>query len=45
MSTQMDKLLAAREKAQEKLHRAQEDEMRIKKHIAELQRNERIHRL
>lgn len=45
MSTQMDKLLAAREKTQEKLRRAQEEEKQIKKRIAELQRNERTHRL
>ena len=45
MSNQMDKLLAAREKTQEKLRRAQEEEKQIRKRIAELQRNERTHRL
>ena len=45
MSTQMDKLLVAREKTQEKLRRAQEEEKQIRKRIAELQRNERTHRL
>ncbi len=45
MSTQMDKLLAQQAKAQQKLHKAEEDDKRIKKQIADLQRNERTHRL
>ena len=45
MSTQMDKLLATQEKARQKLLKAQEEEKQIKKRIAELQRNERTHRL
>ena len=45
MSTQMEKLLAAQEKTQEKLRRAQEEEKQLKKRIAELKRNERTHRL
>lgn len=45
MSTQMDRLLAAQEKTQEKLRRAQEEEKQLKKRIAELKRNERTHRL
>ncbi len=45
MSTQMDKMLATQEKARQKLLKAQEEEKQIKKRIAELQRNERTHRL
>ena len=45
MSTQMEKLLSAQEKTQEKLRRAQEEEKQLKKRIAELKRNERTHRL
>jgi len=45
MSTQLEKLLAAQEKTQEKLRRAQEEEKQLKKRIAELKRNERTHRL
>ena len=45
MSTQMEKLLAAQEKTQEKLRRAQEEEKQLKKRSAELKRNERTHRL
>ena len=45
MSTQMEKLLAAQEKTQEKLRRAQEEEKQLKKRIAELKRSERTHRL
>ena len=45
MSTQMEKLLAAQEKTQEKLRRAQEEGKQLKKRIAELKRNERTHRL
>ena len=45
MSTQMEKLLAQQAKAQQKLHKAEEDDKRIKKQIADLQRNERTHRL
>ena len=45
MSTQMEKLLAAQEKTQEKVRRAQEEEKQLKKRIAELKRNERTHRL
>ena len=45
MSTQMEKLLAQQTKAQQKLHKAEEDDKRIKKQIADLQRNERTHRL
>ena len=37
--------LAAQEKTQEKLRRAQEEEKQLKKRIAELKRNERTHRL
>ncbi len=40
-----EKLLAAQEKTQEKLRRAQEEEKQLKKRIAELKRNERTHRL
>ena len=45
MSTQMEKLLAAQEKTQEKLRQAQEEEKQLKKRIAELKRNERTYRL
>ena len=45
MSTQMDKLLAQQAKTQQKLHKAEEDDKRIKKQIADLRRNERTHRL
>ena len=45
MSTQMDKLLAQQAKAQQKLHKAEMDDKKIKKQIADLQRNERTHRL
>ena len=45
MSTQMDKLLAQQAKAQQKLHKAEEDDKRIKRQIADLRRNERTHRL
>ena len=45
MSTQMDRLLAAQEKTQEKVRRAQEEEKQLKQRIAELKRNERTHRL
>ena len=45
MSTQMDKLLAQQIKAQQKLHKAEMDDKKIKKQIADLQRNERTHRL
>lgn len=45
MSTQMDKLLAQQAKAQQKLHRAVMEEKRLKQQIAEVQRNERTHRL
>ena len=45
MSTQMDKLLAQQAKTQQKLHRAEEDDKRIRRQIADLRRNERTHRL
>ena len=45
MSTQMDKLLAQQAKAQQKLHKAEEEDKRIKKQISDLRRNERTHRL
>ncbi len=45
MSTQMDKLLAQQAKTRQKLHRAEMDEKKLKRRIAELQRNERTHRL
>jgi len=45
MSTQMEKLLAQQAKAQQKLHQAEMEDKRIKKQIAEVQRNERTHRL
>ena len=45
MSAQMDKLLAQQVKAQQKLHKAEMDEKKIKKQIADLERNERTHRL
>ena len=45
MSAQMDKLLAQQAKAQQKLHKAEMEEKRQKKQIAEVQRNERTHRL
>ena len=41
----MDKLLAQQAKAQQKLHKAEMDDKKIKKQIADLQRNERTHRL
>ena len=41
----MDKLLAQQAKAQQKLHQAEMEDKRIKKQIAEVQRNERTHRL
>ena len=45
MSTKMDKLLAQQAKAQQKLHQAEMEDKRIKKQIADAQRNERTHRL
>ena len=45
MSTQMDKLLAQQEKTQQRLHKAEMDDKRIRKQIADLQRSERTHRL
>ena len=45
MSTRMDKLLAAQEREQQKLHKAQMEEKRIKKQINELKRKERTNRL
>lgn len=45
MSTQMEKLLAQQAKAQQKLHKAEMDDKKIKKQIADLARNERTHRL
>ena len=45
MSTQMDKLLAQQAKTQQKLHKAEEDDKRIRRQIADLRRNERTHRL
>ena len=45
MSTQMDKLLAQQARAQQKLHKAEMEEKRLKKQIAEAQRKERTHRL
>ena len=45
MSAQMDKLLAQQAKTQQKLHKAAEDDKRIKRQIADLRRNERTHRL
>lgn len=45
MSTQMDKLLAAQEKAQKKMQKAQSEEKQIKKQINDLARKERTHRL
>ena len=45
LPTQMDKLLAQQAKAQQKLHKAEMDDKKIKKQIADLQRNERTHRL
>ena len=45
IAAKMEKLLAAQEKTQEKLRRAQEEEKQLKKRIAELKRNERTHRL
>ena len=45
MSTQMDKLLAQQVKAQQKLHKVEMDDKKIKKQIADLLRNERTHRL
>lgn len=41
----MDKLLAQQAKAQQKLHKAEMEKKRLKKQIAEVQRNERTHRL
>lgn len=45
MSIQMEKLLAQQAKAQQKLHKAEMDDKKIKKQIADLARNERTHRL
>lgn len=45
MSTQMEKLLAQQAKAQQKLHKAEMDDKKIKKQIADLARKERTHRL
>ncbi len=45
MSTQLEKLLAQQVKTKQKLHKAEMDNKRIKKQIAEIQRNERTHRL
>lgn len=45
MSTQMDKLLAAQEKAVQKKQQAEMNEKRIKKKIVALTRSERTHRL
>ena len=45
MSTQMDKLLAIQEKARQKRHKAEMEEKRVSKKIADLARNERTHRL
>lgn len=45
MSTQMDKLLTQQAKAQQKLHKAEMEENWLKKQIAEVQQNERTHRL
>lgn len=45
MSKEMERLLATQEKAQQKLHKAQMEEKRIKQKIAEQQRSERTHRL
>ena len=42
MSTQMEKLLSQQAKAQQKLHKAEMDDKKIKKQIADLARNERI---
>ena len=41
----MDKLLAQQAKTRQKLHKAEEDDKRIKRQIADLRRNERTHRL
>ena len=45
MSIRMDKLIAAQEREQQKLHKAQMEEKRIRKQINELRREERTHRL
>ncbi len=45
MSTQMDKLLAARKKAQEKIKKAQIEDKQCEKQIRDLARKERTHRL
>ena len=45
MTTQLDKLLAAQEKATQKKHEAEQQEKRIRKQISDLKSKERTHRL
>ena len=45
MTTQLDKLLAAQEKATQKKHEAEQQEKRIRKQISDLKDKERTHRL
>ncbi len=45
MSTRMDKLLVQQATVQQKLHKMQMEEKKIRKQVDELQRKERAHRL
>ncbi len=45
MTTQLDKLLAAQEKANQKKHEAEQQEKRIRKQISDLKDKERTQRL
>lgn len=45
MTSQLEKLLAAQEKATQKKHEAEQQEKRIKKQISDLKDKERTHRL
>ena len=45
MTTQLDKLLAAQERATQKKHEAEQQEKRIRKQISDLKDKERTHRL
>ena len=45
MTTQLDKLLVAQERATQKKHEAEQQEKRIRKQISDLKDKERTHRL
>ena len=45
MTSQLDKLLGAQEKATQKKHEAEQQEKRIRKQISDLKNKERTHRL